>query len=150
MHRFLELDYLINKRLILYWKYFYSISLILKFLVFVTWMVLFIRFFYLIHIVSGASMEPTFHQGFLLLLIRLHQNLKHLRDGDIIVFVPKWKNVPYIKRTTIGLPWETVKIQDNKCLFVIIKESFVKLQNHIYLMIIIPKQKCWKNNFVRR
>jgi signal peptidase I len=36
-----------------------------------------------------------------------------LERGDVIVFVPPGKNIPFIKRI-IGLPGETVKFVDNQ------------------------------------
>ena len=39
--------------------------------------------------------------------------LSWLQRGDIIVFVPPGKNLPFIKRI-IWLPWETVQVDDGK------------------------------------
>jgi signal peptidase I len=63
-------------------------------------------------VVVGASMDPTFSTGQFLLVDRLTYDFKAPQRDDVIVF--KYPNDPsqdYIKRV-IGLPGETVIIQD--------------------------------------
>lgn len=56
---------------------------------------------------------PTFEQGDRIIVEKITQRFWTLKRGDIIVFVPPWRDIPFIKRI-IGLPWETVKFVDNK------------------------------------
>lgn len=58
-------------------------------------------------------MEPKFHQGDFIIVDKITPKFSDLKRGDVIVFVPSGKSVPYIKRI-IGLPGETVKFKDNK------------------------------------
>lgn len=63
-------------------------------------------------VVNGASMDPTFSTGQFLIVDRLTYRLESPHRGDVIVF--EYPNDPskyYIKRI-IGLPGETVDIND--------------------------------------
>jgi signal peptidase I len=80
-------------------------------------------------VVSGASMEPTFHTGEYLIVDQLSYELGDPKRGDVIIF--KYPLIPsrfFIKRV-IALPGESIKITGNK---VEIKEvgsdSFVTLE----------------------
>ena len=64
-------------------------------------------------VVSGASMEPTFHTGEYLIVDQLSYQIGEADRGDVVVF--KYPLIPsrfFIKRV-IGLPGETVKINNN-------------------------------------
>lgn len=62
-------------------------------------------------IVSGASMDPTFHNGQYLIVDELSYRLTAPSRGDVIIFrYPKNTKEFFIKRI-IGLPGETVKIR---------------------------------------
>lgn len=81
-----------------------------SFLVFVWGIVLFIRFFVANpYTVVWASMAPTFSENDFIIVDKITPRFSQLERGNVIVFVPPGKNIPYIKRV-IGLPWETVKI----------------------------------------
>ncbi len=83
---------------------------LLSFLVFVTWVVLFIRFFiFNPYTVVGKSMEPTFSQSDFIVVDKITPKLGKLKRSDIIVFVPQGKDLPFIKRI-VWVPWDTVKI----------------------------------------
>lgn len=83
-----------------------------SFLVFVLWIVLFIRFFVANpYTVVWSSMAPTFIEKDFIIVDKISQKLWRLDRWDVIVFVPQWKTIPYIKRI-IWLPWETVKIKE--------------------------------------
>lgn len=85
---------------------------LLSFLVFVTWVVLFIRFFiFNPYTVVGKSMEPTFFQSDFIVVDKITPKLWKLKRGDIIVFVPEGKDIPFIKRI-IGMDGDVVKIND--------------------------------------
>ena len=64
-------------------------------------------------IVSGASMDPTFHNGQYLIVDELSYRLQNPARGDVIIFrYPKNPKEFFIKRI-IGLPTETVSIDGN-------------------------------------
>ncbi len=84
----------------------------IAFLVFVLWIVLFIRFFVANpYTVVWSSMAPTFIEKDFIIVDKISQKFGKLKRWDVIVFVPQGKTIPYIKRI-IWLPWETVKIND--------------------------------------
>ncbi len=63
-------------------------------------------------LVSGSSMEPTFLNGNYLLVDELTYDFRAPERGEVIVFhYPKDTSVYFIKRI-IGLPGETVSIND--------------------------------------
>jgi signal peptidase I len=65
-------------------------------------------------IVSGASMEPTFHNGEYLIVDQLSYQLDNPKRGDVIIFkYPKDPSKYFIKRL-IGLPGDTVSIDGNR------------------------------------
>ncbi len=69
-------------------------------------------------IVSGSSMEPTFYTGQYLIINELSYHLGEPQRGDVIVFkYPKDTSQYFIKRI-IGLPGETVKIENNQVIIV--------------------------------
>jgi len=85
---------------------------LVTFFVFVWWIVLFIRFFlFNPYTVVGQSMDPTFGEKDFIIVDKISHKMKWYQRSDIVVFVPQWKEVPYIKRV-VWLPWETVKIKD--------------------------------------
>lgn len=85
---------------------------LLSFLVFVWWVVLFIRFFiFNPYTVVGKSMEPTFDEKDFIIVDKVTPRISDYTRWEVVVFVPPGKDVPYIKRI-IWLPWEIVKITD--------------------------------------
>ena len=63
-------------------------------------------------VVNGASMDPTFSTGQFLIVDRLTYRFEAPRRGDVIVFeYPNDPSTYYIKRI-IGLPGETLDMQD--------------------------------------
>jgi len=65
-------------------------------------------------LVRGASMEPSFHNWDYLVVDEISYRFRSPERGDVIVF--KFPNDPsqrYIKRI-IGLPGETVQVQDGQ------------------------------------
>ncbi|MFA5030222.1 MAG: signal peptidase I [Patescibacteria group bacterium] len=62
--------------------------------------------------VKGASMEPTFHDYEYLLIDEISYRFSEPQRGDIIVFhYPEDRSQYFIKRV-IGLPGETIDVQD--------------------------------------
>lgn len=95
----------------------------LSFLIFVWWIVLFVRFFIANpYTVVGASMAPTFQENDFIVVDKITPRFWELKRDDIIVFIPPGKTVPYIKRI-VWLPWETIKIRNNKISICSIKEN---------------------------
>ena len=83
----------------------------ISFLVFVGGIVLFIRFFVANpYTVVWSSMAPTFVENDFIIVDKITPRFSQLERGNVIVFVPPGKTIPYIKRI-IGLPGETVKIK---------------------------------------
>lgn len=65
-------------------------------------------------IVSGSSMDPTFKTGQYLIVDELSYRFKRPARGDVIVFkYPDQPSVDFIKRV-IGLPGETVILDEGK------------------------------------
>lgn len=65
-------------------------------------------------IVSGASMDPTFDDGEYLIVDELSYHLREPRRGEVVIFrFPGDPSKFYIKRV-IGLPSETLIIQDGR------------------------------------
>lgn len=65
-------------------------------------------------IVKGLSMEPNFHDGDYLIIDEFTYHFRELQRGEVVVF--KYPNDPsqrYIKRI-IGLPGETIEIENGK------------------------------------
>lgn len=65
-------------------------------------------------LVSGASMEPTFENGDYLVVDQISYELGTPKRGDVVIFrFPKDPSRFFIKRI-IGLPNETVRIENNR------------------------------------
>lgn len=62
-------------------------------------------------IVSGASMQETFHNGEYLIVDQLSYHLKHPERGDVVIFrYPRDPSKYFIKRV-IGVPGDTITIE---------------------------------------
>lgn len=70
---------------------------------------LFRSFFYASYIVDGKSMEPTLHDGNLLMVNKIIYDWKHINHFDVVVFHAN-EEEDYVKRV-IGLPGDTIKYQ---------------------------------------
>ncbi len=57
-------------------------------------------------------MMPNFADKDRIIVEKITQKISSFQRGDVIVFVPPGKTIPYIKRI-IGLPGETVLVQEN-------------------------------------
>jgi len=87
---------------------------LIKFIIVAAVIVLPIRFFIAQpFIVSGQSMDPTFHNGQYLIVDELSYRFAAPQRGDVIIFrYPKDPSEFFIKRI-IGLPGETVHISND-------------------------------------
>jgi len=66
------------------------------------------------HQVRGSSMYPSLHDGEYLLTDKVSYRLHQPKRGDVIIFTaPHNEEYDYIKRI-IGLPGETIKIENGK------------------------------------
>lgn len=93
--------------------FLFEIFDLIAYIIFVAGVVFFIRFFIINPFnVVGSSMFPTIHEKDFILVDKISQRFSPYKRGDIIVFVPPWKDTPYVKRI-IGLSWETISIKDN-------------------------------------
>lgn len=82
-------------------------------------------------IVHGASMEPNLETGQRIIVEKITKNFDGYKRGDIVVLHPPGnKNVDYVKRI-IGLPGETIKI--NECRVFVTKGSQRFELNESYL-----------------
>jgi len=79
--------------------------------------------------VQSISMQPTLYEKDFVIVNKLAYRLGSPTRGDIIVFQPPMdpNGEPYIKRV-IGLPGDTIKIQDGKVYVndVLLQESYLK------------------------
>lgn len=63
--------------------------------------------------ISGASMEPNFHNGEYILTNKIQYKLENPKRGDVVIFKsPLNKDIDYIKRI-IALPGEKVMLKDS-------------------------------------
>lgn len=112
---------------------FFDLFDMISFLVFVGWIVLFIRFFVMNpYTVVGASMFPTFQESDFIVVDKITPRFGQLQRWDVIVFVPPGKTIPYIKRI-IWLPGETVKLQNNNVIICGTDQNCTTLAENTYL-----------------
>jgi signal peptidase I len=84
-------------------------------------------------VVSGASMEPTFHNGEYLIVDQLSYRLSEPERGDVIVF--KYPLIPsrfFIKRI-IAMPGETIKIEGEEVFIKTIDSDEFRKLNEGYI-----------------
>lgn len=78
-------------------------------------MIVAIRFFVIKpFVVQGASMEPNFHDADYLIIDEISYRMHPANRGDVVVFHPPGNESQYYIKRVIGLPGETVKIQDGE------------------------------------
>ncbi len=64
-------------------------------------------------VVSGASMDPTFHDGDYVIVDQITYRLDNPQRGDVVIFKPAIDESKFFIKRIIGLPGETVKMSDN-------------------------------------
>jgi len=85
---------------------------LIAFFVLTVGIILFIRFFiFTPYTVIGESMLPTFQNKDWIIVEKFTKNFSNFDRGDVIVFVPPEKKIPYIKRI-IAFPGETVIVRE--------------------------------------
>lgn len=98
----------LNKREFI--DFFLELFDLLSFLILVAWIVLIVKFFiFNPYTVVWQSMEPTFDDKDFIFVDKVTPRFYDYKRWDVIVFVPPWKDIPYIKRI-VWLPWELIKI----------------------------------------
>lgn len=79
--------------------------------------------------VMGASMEPTLIDGDNLIVDKISYRFEDPQRFDIIVFPFRYKEKTYYIKRIIGLPGETVYIDENGVIYIdgeVLKESYGK------------------------
>lgn len=96
-------------------NFFFHIWEIVKIIIVALVIVIPIRYFlFQPFVVKGQSMEPNFENGDYLIIDEISYRFRNPERGEVIVFkYPNLLTQRYIKRI-IGLPGETVEIQDGK------------------------------------
>ncbi len=122
---------------------------IVSFLVFILWLVLFVKFFVVNPFtVVWSSMEPTFSEKDFIFVDKISNKFGTMKRWDIIVFVASWKSEPYIKRI-IWLPWEIVKIKDWWVLICWTSKDSIcdKLDENYLPKWLKTEATCWQSEF---
>lgn len=65
-------------------------------------------------IVSGASMVPTFHDADYLIVDEISYRFSEPSRGDVLIFHPPINNATYFIKRIIGVPGDTVTINNGK------------------------------------
>ncbi len=79
--------------------------------------------------VQGASMEPTLSDGDNLIVDKISYRFEDPQRFDIIVFPFRYKEKTYYIKRIIGLPGETIYIDENGSIFIdgeVLQESYGK------------------------
>ena len=128
---------------------FFDLFDMIAFLVFAVWIVLFIRFFVMNpYTVVWSSMYPTFQEGDFIVVDKITPRFGQLQRGDVIVFVPPGQSIPFIKRI-VGLPGETVKLQNNNVVICGTDKNCTTLDESKYLSGDVKTEaRCGVSNFV--
>lgn len=98
-----------------------------KYVIFITVFLFLSAFIFQIAKVSGNSMNPAFSQEELVVIDKVTYKAKNPERFDVIIFETK-DNEKLIKRI-IGLPNETVRIDENGCIYIngnVLKENYGK------------------------
>lgn len=100
-------------------------------------------------IVSGASMEPSFTSSEYLIVDQLSYRFEEPKRGEVIIFkYPTDPSVFFIKRI-VGLPQETVKMQDGKMIIkndefpdgVLLEEPYIKEETDDTFVAVLGKDE---------
>src|SRR3989344_3084871 len=65
-------------------------------------------------IVVGTSMSPTFENNDYLIVDKITYRLHEPNRGDVVIFRPPFSEKTYFIKRIVGLPGETIKMNDEK------------------------------------
>ncbi len=82
-----------------------------KVVFFIVIVLFFIQYVFSVTTVVGDSMNPTLHNEEYLFLNKLKYRISDIKRGDVISL--KYENTKYLIKRVIGLPGDTVLIQNN-------------------------------------
>lgn len=119
-----------------FWKSFFSFSLeILKTVIISLAIILPIRYFIIQpFMVDGASMQPNFHDKEYLVINEISYRFNEPDRGEVVVFKNPSNTKQYYIKRIIGLPGETIKIENSKVYVKEIdKDNFVEINEFDYL-----------------
>ncbi|MBP6912318.1 MAG: signal peptidase I [Candidatus Pacebacteria bacterium] len=92
-------------------NYVDDIKELFRFLIIAAIIVIPIRYFIMQpFVVSGTSMDPTFHDKEYLIVDKLTYNLNKIHRGDVVVFHFPNENQKYLVKRLIGLPGDTITL----------------------------------------
>lgn len=66
------------------------------------------------YIVSGSSMEPTFHTNDYLIVDRLSLRFSNVKRGEVLILRHPQRKGEYLIKRVIGIPGDTVSMKDNE------------------------------------
>jgi len=89
--------------------------------------------------VEGASMEPTLYDGDNLIVDKLTYQFEDPQRFDIIVFPFQYQENPYYIKRIIGLPGETVRIDDAGNIYITDESGERRLEENYGKEIISPE-----------
>lgn len=79
--------------------------------------------------VDGASMEPNFHNSDYLIIDEITYRFENPERGQVVVFKNPDNTKEYFIKRVIGLPGETVRIQDGKVFIKYVEsDNFVEIK----------------------
>lgn len=89
--------------------------------------------------VQGTSMEPTLHDGNVLLVSKIETYMKSFHRGDVLIIDSPDQAELYVKRL-IGLPGETVSIKDGK---IYVNNQYEVKENYTNTPTVTYKDDTW-------
>ena len=119
-----------------FWKSFFSFTLeILKTVIISLAIILPIRYFIIQpFMVDGASMEPNFHDKEYLVINEISYRFNEPNRGEVVVFKNPIDTKQYYIKRIVGLPGETIKIENSKVYIKgINKDDFIQIDESDYL-----------------
>ncbi len=119
-----------------FWKSFFSFTLeILKTVIISLAIILPIRYFIIQpFMVDGASMQPNFHDKEYLVINEISYRFNEPDRGEVVVFKNPTNTKQYYIKRIIGLPGETIKIENSKVYIKgINKNDFIQINESDYL-----------------
>lgn len=128
-----------------------DIKELFRFLIIAAIIVIPIRFFIMQpFVVSGSSMDPTFHNKEYLITDKLTYNLHEYKRGDVVVLKLPSENDKHLLKRLIGLPGDTVTLEANGNITIkniahpqgfTVYESYLENHDGYNLTITIPEGK---------